>query len=106
MSDDIEVDGDAGRGSSWIEETGVWRSNAVRRRFEGGISGECPWLSNFMSSANSSEAMEERGEPGESAIFTGACVSQQTEESEAISTTMLLWLKEQNEVVLLPLFPF
>jgi hypothetical protein len=45
----------------------------VRRRFEGGICGvEFPgeWMpsSNLMSSVNAPEAMEESGEPGESAI--------------------------------------
>jgi hypothetical protein len=62
--------------SSWIEEMGVCWSQVempVRRRFEGGICGvEFPgeWMpsSNLMSSVNAPEAMEERGEPGESAM--------------------------------------
>lgn len=77
VSDDIEVEGDVGGISSWTEDMGVWRSQdamPVRRRFEGGMfdaEGDCPWLSSFMSSVRSSEAMEERGDPGDSAMVKG-----------------------------------
>ena len=43
----------------------------MRRRLDGGMldaEGEWPSLSSLVSSVRSSDAMEERGEPGESAI--------------------------------------
>jgi hypothetical protein len=78
VSDDIEDDGDGGGGSSsWKEvDTGVLRSQEampVRRRFDGGMLDdgvETPCLGSSRSDM-SSEATEERGEPGESAIGNG-----------------------------------
>jgi hypothetical protein len=77
VSDDMEEDGDGGAGSSsWKDvDTGVLRSQEaipVRRRFDGGMlapaaDGEKPCLESSRSDM-SSEATEERGEPGDSAI--------------------------------------
>lgn len=75
VSEEMELDGEAGGISSWkVVETGVLRSQdetpPVRRRFEGGIlevGGEKPCFTSSRSDM-SSEAMEERGEPGDSVI--------------------------------------
>ena len=77
VSEEIDEEGDGGL-SSWWEEPGVGWSNAprlVRRRLDGGMideaDGESPWLGSGLRpswSDTSSEAMEERGEPGESVI--------------------------------------
>lgn len=74
VSEEMEEDGEAGGISSWkVVETGVLRSQdamPVRRRLEGGIfeaEGEKPCFNSSRSDI-SSEAMEERGEPGDSVI--------------------------------------
>ena len=74
VSDETEVEGEGGGMSSWkVVETGVLRSQEatpVRRRFEGGMlepEGEKPCFRSSRSDM-SSEAMEERGEPGDSVI--------------------------------------
>lgn len=76
VSEEMEVEGDAGGCSSWKEvDTGVLRSQdatPVRRRLDGGIlaaDGEKPCFRSSRSD-RSSEAIDERGEPGESAIWT------------------------------------
>jgi hypothetical protein len=74
VSEDIDVEGDVGGISSWMDDMGVWGSQVVmpvRRRFDGGmfnVGGEWPSLSSFISSVSSSEAIEERGDPGDSAM--------------------------------------
>lgn len=74
VSEEMEEEGEVGGLSSWCEDPGVGWSKAaavlVRRRLDGGMI-ELPWLgSGLMSSwwSDMSEATEERGEPGESAI--------------------------------------
>ena len=74
VSDEMVLEGDGGGMSSWkVVETGVLRSQVatpVRRRLEGGkldAEGEKGCFS-VSRSDMSSEAMEERGEPGDSAI--------------------------------------
>lgn len=75
LSEEMEAVGDVGGCiSSWVEERGVWRSHEampVRRRFEGGmlvVEGEGARLSCLTDSwsEESTESMEERGDPGES----------------------------------------
>lgn len=85
VSEEMVDEGEVGGWSSWCEDPGVgWSKDAapvaavlVRRRLEGGIIEETDgellsWLvvtSGLRSSwSDISEAMEERGEPGESAI--------------------------------------
>lgn len=90
VSEEMEAEGEVGGCgiSSWTDESGVWRSQEaipVRRRFEGGmfmlalfvvvvlgVDGDWPWGSYLMSSweeVSSSMFIDERGEPGESAIW-------------------------------------
>lgn len=74
VSEEMELEGEGGGRSSWkVVETGVLRSHdaaPVRRRLEGGrfdAEGEKPCLGSSRSDM-SSEATDERGEPGDSAI--------------------------------------
>lgn len=83
VSDEMVLEGEVGGISSCTDERGVWQSQEatpVRRRFDGGmfvlgVDGDCLWGSYLMSSreeSSSSRLMDERGEPGESAIVEGS----------------------------------